>query len=388
MPLEPVSILETFSNSSDKAALANTQEFLSSLSNAATSESIISFNSSPLKSSCSSLSVTEELVAKVVPDRVFSLAIHPSPTLLLAAAGDKSGHVGLWDVLATSSPSHGVHLYQPHTRPVNTISWDMVNTNNIVSTSYDGTTRMLDTEKQEHVMIYGEKEFLDYGGWTTCHAQASPHTFLVSQGTAGTVVQVDRREGWARPANTFKLFDRIAPKSVSVHPLQTNLFITCNNKGGCFIFDTRNATNSSTKLMTPVCEFLGHSRSLSSCQFSSVTGNQVVTMSTDDKLRLFNTSFITETISPQCQVKHNNQTGRWLTPFRASWHPTREGMMVTGSMERPRQIEVWGTGTGSLDMVSRLKGEMLGSVCSLVEIHPSREVVVGGNSSGRVHVFM
>ena len=63
-------------------------------------------------------------------------------------------------------------------------------------------------------------------------------------------------------------------------------------------------------------------------------------------------------------------------------------MLVTGSMERPRQMEVWETGSGSLDMVSRLRGEELGSVCSLVDIHPSMEVVVGGNSSGRVHVFM
>jgi len=63
-------------------------------------------------------------------------------------------------------------------------------------------------------------------------------------------------------------------------------------------------------------------------------------------------------------------------------------MLATGSMERPRQIEVWGTSSGSLDMVAKLRGDELGSVCSLVEIHPSREVVVGGNSSGRVHVFM
>merc|ERR1711892_868667 len=180
--LQSLDIKETFNNSSDPASLTHAQNFLTSLSEATNSKSTISFSGSSLKSATSSLSLSEEQVAKVVPGRIFSLALHPSSNPLIAAVGDKSGHVGLWDILATSSPNNGVHLYQPHTRPVNCLTWDMANTNNLISTSYDGTTRMLDTERQEHTIIYGEKEFIEQGGWTTCHAQASPYTFLVSQG--------------------------------------------------------------------------------------------------------------------------------------------------------------------------------------------------------------
>jgi len=386
--LQSLDIKETFNNSSDPASLTHAQNFLTSLSKATTSKSTISFSGSSLKSATSSLSLSEEQVAKVVPGRIFSLALHPSSNPLIAAVGDKSGHVGLWDILATSSPNNGVHLYQPHTRPVNCLTWDMANTNNLISTSYDGTTRMLDTERQEHTIIYGEKEFIEQGGWTSWHSQVSADTFLISQGKTGTLALVDRRVGWESPATKYKVFDRLHAKTISVHPLQNNIFLTCNNKGGCYIFDTRKTTKSSNELMTPISELLGHTKSLSSCLFSPTTGNQVVTISTDDKLRLFNTTQTSKTIAPQCQIRHNNQTGRWLTPLRASWHPTREGMLATGSMERPRQIEVWGTSSGSLDMVAKLRGDELGSVCSLVEIHPSREVVVGGNSSGRVHVFM
>ena len=32
--------------------------------------------------------------------------------------------------------------------------------------------------------------------------------------------------------------------------------------------------------------------------------------------------------------------------------------------------------------------ENLGSVCSLNAFHPTRNILVGGNSSGRLHVFM
>merc|ERR1719483_1556194 len=314
--LQSSDIKETFSNSSDPALLTHAQNFLTSLSKATTSKSTISFSGSSLKSATSSLSVSEEQVAKIVPGRIFSLALHPSSNPLVAAVGDKSGHVGLWDILATSSPNNGVHLYQPHTRPVNCLTWDMANTNNLISTSYDGTTRMLDTDRQEHTMVYGEKEFLEQGGWTSWHSQVSADTFLISQGKAGTLALVDRRVGWESPATKYKVFDRLHAKTISVHPLQNNIFLTCNNKGGCYIFDTRKTAKSSNELMTPISELLGHTKSLSSCLFSPITGNQVVTISTDDKLRLFNTTHTSKTIAPQCQIRRNNQTGRWLTPLR------------------------------------------------------------------------
>merc|ERR1711892_235150 len=308
--LQSLDIKETFNNSSDPASLTHAQNFLTSLSKATTSKSTISFCGSSLKSATSSLSLSEEQVAKVVPGRIFSLALHPSSAPLIAAVGDKSGHVGLWDILATSSPNNGVHLYQPHTRPVNCLTWDMANTNNLISTSYDGTTRMLDTERQEHTIIYGEKEFIEQGGWTSWHSQVSADTFLISQSKAGTLALVDRRVGWESPATKYKVFDRLHAKTISVHPLQNNIFLTCNNNGGCYIFGTRKTTKSSNELMTPISELLGHTKSLSSCLFSPTTGNQVVTISTDDKLRLFNTTQTSKTIAPQCQIRHNNQTGR------------------------------------------------------------------------------
>ena len=61
---------------------------------------------------------------------------------------------------------------------------------------------------------------------------------------------------------------------------------------------------------------------------------------------------------------------------------------MSGSMVRPRQIEVWRTSGGDLRLGRQLVGEELGSVASIVDVHPSLDVVVGGNASGRCHVFM
>ena len=104
---------------------------------------------------------------------------------------------------------------------------------------------------------------------------------------------VDRRVSWSAPARSVKCFDRLNPKSLSVHPLQSDLFMTGTNKGGVFIFDLRQDSR-------PVSELRGHTRSLSSCVFSRVSGAQVATLASDDMLRLYNTSTINTVIMPQC----------------------------------------------------------------------------------------
>jgi hypothetical protein len=47
-------------------------------------------------------------VAKVVESRIYAVEFHPSPSCLLAAAGDKMGNVGLWKIDAVDEESDGL----------------------------------------------------------------------------------------------------------------------------------------------------------------------------------------------------------------------------------------------------------------------------------------
>lgn len=67
------------------------------------------------------------------------------------------------------------------------------------------------------------------------------------------------------------------------------------------------------------------------------------------------------------------------------WDPKREDCFIVGSMAHPRQVEVFHE-TGK--SVYSFLGECLVSVCSLNVMHPTRYVLAGGNSSGKLHVFM
>lgn len=50
--------------------------------------------------SLNSMVLSEENIRKVVKSRVCSMAIHPSESILFVAAGDKTGQIGLWNVVS------------------------------------------------------------------------------------------------------------------------------------------------------------------------------------------------------------------------------------------------------------------------------------------------
>ena len=50
------------------------------------------------------LSLNERRVAKVVPDRITSLAFHPLSASPIVAAGDKWGRLGIWQVVRVGIP--------------------------------------------------------------------------------------------------------------------------------------------------------------------------------------------------------------------------------------------------------------------------------------------
>lgn len=114
----------------------------------------------------------EEWVAKVTPDRIYSVAAHPSESKLICCAGDKRGYVGLWDVdggssnnsnnksinnnagtspgdehnttISTQSDKSSNALFRVHSRPICCLEW--LNNENMVTASYDGSVRQLNVE--------------------------------------------------------------------------------------------------------------------------------------------------------------------------------------------------------------------------------------------------
>ena len=72
----------------------------------------------------------ERSVAKVVPERIFSMAVHPSTEHTLVFAGDKRGFVGLYN-LDEPDDDRCVVSWRPHTRPVSCLAIDPSNAHQV-----------------------------------------------------------------------------------------------------------------------------------------------------------------------------------------------------------------------------------------------------------------
>ena len=117
-------------------------------------------NAKALESKVNQLSVNNEAldVAKVTPERIYSVTTHPSASKLIICAGDKVGHVGIWDVNGSNdSTGDGTdggaqHLIRPHSRPICCLDW--ISSTSLISASYDSTVRLWDVETQNFKQLF------------------------------------------------------------------------------------------------------------------------------------------------------------------------------------------------------------------------------------------
>jgi len=353
----------------------------------------------------------EEWVCKVTPERIYGVATHPSESKLICCAGDKLGYVGLWDVDGVSSSENtckdGKHntgvvsLFRPHSRPICCLEW--LNNDHMVTSSYDGSIRRLNVETGTFEEIFATYDDLDttyledlgygldrgYRYWTQ-HVSVDPrYTGASNPGlfvstSVGDVFHVDLRAPRNQKITFHETVSEKKVNTVSLHPNGTTL-ATSGNDGASRLFDIRKFRDSrgSSKSVKPLCtQIAGLSISSS---FFSPSGFSLLTTSYANRLDLTDWAHLVsggKKITPTHSIRHNNQTGRWLTTFQATWHPKLD-IFCSGSMNKPRCMEIF---DAKGQLLREVRGEFLASVMSRTCFHPSTDklIMVGGNSSGRM----
>ncbi|XP_031528701.1 WD repeat-containing protein 76 isoform X1 [Vicugna pacos] len=327
------------------------------------------------KANLNGMFISEDTVCKVTRGSIFSVALHPSEVRTLVAAGAKSGQVGLWDL--THQPKEdGIYIFQPHSQPVSCLYFSPANPAHILSLSYDGTVRCGDFSRAVFEEVYRNEE----SSFSSFDFLAEDASTLIVGHWDGSMSLVDRRT----PGTSYeKLINSSLSKirTVHVHPVHRQYFITAGLRD-VHIYDARCLNPSRSQ---PLISLTEHTKSLASAYFSPLTGNRLVTTCADCKLRIFDSSCISSQFPLLTTIRHNTITGRWLTRFQAVWDPKQEDCFIVGSMAYPRRVEIFHE-TGK--QVHSFLGECLASVCSINAMHPTRYILAGGNSSGRMHVFM
>lgn len=332
---------------------------------------------STLASQVEGLSVdNKNCVAKVVPDRIYSVAFHPSSHKLIATAGDKKGFVGLWDIDASpnDSDTNGVHLFKPHNGAVNNLEWNKSG-KNLLSLSYDGTIRLFDVNKQSFIEAFSSyddscefKDKLGYGmdegrkfyTQYACFDHRNEDCLFLSTSVGG-VAHIDLR-------NKKKTFDMaLGNKKVNTVSLHPNGYTLATAGLDCEVnlWDIRKFKSIKSGTNVEPIATQRSSKSINSAFFSP-SGKNLLTTTMSDTLDLISDCHLQSGLisKPTHRIRHDNRTGRWLSTLMAQWHPaaTNEELFIVGSMSRPRRMEFFNGDNGK--MLKGLSGEFLTAVVS------------------------
>ncbi len=196
---------------------------------------------------------------------------------------------------------------------------------------------------------------------------------------------------WLEVAKHRRYIHSMRTSTVPTHSLHPdgNVMATAGLTGIVQLWDVRKIpTLSSREKPKPISSQQAGGRSINSAYFSP-SGRRLLTTTQSNTLEIFVDAHLSKgAMTPKRSVRHDNQTGRWLSTFTAKWHPglLDDGeIFVVGSMSRPRCIEIYDRDGG---LLREIRGDALTAVASRCCFHPdpNRLIVVGGNSSGRVTI--
>ncbi|KAI6128280.1 WD40-repeat-containing domain protein [Pisolithus thermaeus] len=363
--------------------------------------------------------------AKVTDNRIYSSAYHPEPSKDLVFVGDKHGQLGIWDARATpdevtdedgnvlppSDKEMGkcwrLQQHWPATSQssISCIKFDPIDAHSVFTTSYDCTIRRLSFVSSVSHQIFSSGDTLI----TSIDLPPSGHEMWISD-TSGTLTHYDLREG-EKHTRRYQVSDNKIG-SVSVNPTSPHLLITASNNRFVRLWDSRKlqtialGTESSGLVdhdydYETVQTFMGstqgrglmraefqHGKSATSAQWDP-RGRSIVSTSYDDSVNLweldaakYDSLPVFPSFKPFSRIRHNCQTGKWLTLLRAVWNPNPDVYPHFTIANMQHSLDIFSC---KGDLVARLSDrERISAVQAVTCSHPNIvERCATGNASGR-----
>ncbi|PYH99046.1 WD repeat-containing protein [Aspergillus ellipticus CBS 707.79] len=348
---------------------------------------------------------------KVTPERVYTMTFHPTETKPLIFAGDKLGHLGILDASQEKptsikseadededdeeDPDPVLTTVKPHTRTISSMYIHPSKPTSLYTASYDSSIREMDLEKSTSVEKYAPASTSDDVPISSIDMALDDPNVLYWTTLDGEFGRYDTRTPRSKQhsVTTWQLSEKKIG-GFSLYPAQPHYFATASLDRSMRLWDFRMLERNQTDLV-PVGEH--YSRlSVSHAAFNSA--GQIATSSYDDTLKIYDLktkgiaswdvghTLPEDDLSPDTVVRHNCQTGRWVTILRPQWQQNPQSRIqrfCIGNMNR--FVDIY---SGSGDQLAQLGGDGITAVPAVAVFHRSKNWVAGGTASGKICLWM
>ncbi|GFP59844.1 DNA damage-binding protein cmr1 [Trichoderma asperellum] len=349
-----------------------------------------------LRSQMSGLKLYEHWIPndiKITPQRVYALGFHPTEDKPIVFAGDKEGAMGVFDGSQTAPevddddeniPDPVISAFKVHARTITSFAFSQADANSIYSSSYDSSIRKLDLEKGTSIQVFAPENQYEDLPISALEIPAAEPNMLYFSTLDGSVGRHD-----TRVPGSLELWTLSDQKigGFSMHPLHSYLLVTASLDRTMKVWDLRKMDGKGD-LKHP--SLLGeHESRLSVSHASWSAGGHIATSSYDDTVKIYDCSGASKwkpgqsiDMEPAHTVKHNNQTGRWVTILKPQWQKNPEdGIQKFSIGNMNRFVDVYASDGSQL---AQLGGDGISAVPAVAHFHPSKNWVAGGTASGKL----
>ncbi|MCJ1266167.1 hypothetical protein MMC22_006049, partial [Lobaria immixta] len=345
---------------------------------------------------------------KVTPERIYSLGFHPDVDKALVFAGDKLGNLGIFDGSQPSSQIKAEHIkseaedeegegdddlhpnitsFHLHTRTISSFQFSPLNSSHLYTSSYDSSLRLLDLAKSTSTEVYAPPD----------SSLDEPLSGIEVDPTSPNVIYFSRLDGYfghtdnrsPGHADMFQLSEKKIG-GFSLHPGNPHFVATASLDRFMRLWDLRKLSGKAGEQKPALVGEHESRLSVSHAAFNSA--GQVATASYDDTVKIHTfegmgswapgRTLSEKEVEPSAIVRHNNQTGRWVTILRPQWQLSpADGVqrLCIGNMNR--FVDIY---TAAGDQLAQLGGDNITAVPAVAQFHPTCDWVAGGTASGKL----
>ncbi|OIV99867.1 hypothetical protein TanjilG_26205 [Lupinus angustifolius] len=315
-----------------------------------------------------SMSLEYENIARVVPGRITDVRFFPSSSLRMIVVGNKFGNIGFWNIGDTddTNAEPQVYLYHPHSAPISGILVQENCLSKIYTSCYDGLIRLMDAEKEVFDLVFNSEECI----YSLSQPKNDSNCLYFGEGRGGLTLW-DNRIGKSQSQWVLHE-DRI--NTIDFNCENPQVVATSSSDGTACTWDLR---YTDMDKMTALKTFT-HKRALQSAYFSP-SGRNMATTSMDNTIGIYSGVNLEDSAS----IYHDNQTGRWISSFRAIWG-WDDSYLFVGNMKRGVDV----VSAIENKQVTTLQSTYISAIPCRFDAHPYEVgTLAGATSGGQVYIW-